>query len=177
MTGMETGCLFEFPAGAMGQEDACPPDMELAPAGQLCYNRPVWVPAVIDRIEEDDAKRRTLHTTAVFWPVIETLRFSSEEYKMYVLKIVRSPLPSGIGRVRTTSSSVLRVPRKSPGPGGSARKAAIATRPATLLERAYRSKDVAMSSLGDAHRNGSRGPRQILGGSIDTSAWRLSGRY
>jgi len=173
MTGMETGCLFEFPAGAMGQEDACPPDMELAPAGQLCYNRPVWVPAVIDRIEEDDREASDLaYISRVLAGDRDAFAFLLRKYKMYVLKIVSRHVPYEDAEevahdvfIRAYESLA-----KFAGSGGFRHwMAAIATRTCyDYWRRAYRSKEVAMSSLGDAHREWiERAASDPSGGSID----------
>jgi RNA polymerase sigma-70 factor (ECF subfamily) len=71
-----------------------PPDMELALPGQLCYNRPVWVPAVIDNAEQDEREASDLaYISRVLAGDRNAFAFLLRRYKMYVLKIVGRHVP------------------------------------------------------------------------------------
>jgi RNA polymerase sigma-70 factor (ECF subfamily) len=173
VTGTEAGCFPRFHAGAMGREDAWPPDMELALPGQLCYNRPVWVPAVIDRIEEDESQSSdAAYITRVLNGDRDAFAFLLRRYKMYVLKIVGRHVPYEDAE-EVAHDAFIRVYEslaKFTGSGGFRHwMAAIATRTCyDYWRRAYRSKEVAMSSLGDGHREWlEQAAADPSGGSID----------
>ncbi len=173
MTGMETGYYFEFQVGAMGQEDPCRPEIELAPAGQLCYNRPVWVSTVIDRIEEDESQSSdSAHIARILNGDRDAFAFLLRKYRMYVLKIVSRHVPYEDAE-EVAHDAFIRVYEslaRFTGSGGFRHwMAAIATRTCyDYWRRAYRSKEVAMSSLGDGHREWvERAAADPSGGSID----------
>lgn len=148
-------------------------DMELALPGQLCYNRPVWVSAVIDRIEGDE---RELSDSAYITRVLDGDRnafaFLLKKYKMYVLKIVNRHIPYEDAE-EVAHDAFIRVYEslaKFTGSGGFRHWiATIATRTCyDYWRRAYRSKEIAMSSLGDEHREWiERVQVEASGGSID----------
>jgi len=134
-----------------------PLDMELALAGQLCYNRPVWVSAVIDHIEQDEQESSdAAYITRVLNGDRNAFTFLLKKYKMYVFKIVNRHIPYEDAE-EVAHDAFIRVWEslaKFSGPEGFRHWiAAIATRTCyDYWRRAYRSKEVAMSSLGDEHR-------------------------
>ena len=173
VTGTEAGCFPRFQAGAVGREDAWPPDMELALPGQLCYNRPVWVPAVIDNAEQDEREASDLaYISRVLNGDRDAFAFLLRRYKMYVLKIVGRHVPYEDAE-EVAHDAFIRVYEslaKFTGSGGFRHWiAAIATRTCyDYWRRAYRSKEVAMSSLGDGQREWvERAAADPSGGSID----------
>lgn len=146
-----------FPAGSRRQRDGRPTDMELALPGRLCYNRPVWVSAVIDHVEQDRRESSDLvYISRVLNGERNAFAFLLKKYKMYVLKIVNRHIPYEDAE-EVAHEAFIRVYEslaKFTGPEGFRHWiAAIATRTCyDHWRRAYRSKEVVMSSLGDEHR-------------------------
>jgi RNA polymerase sigma-70 factor (ECF subfamily) len=147
--------------------------MELALAGQLCYNRPVWVSVVIDHIKEDEgAASDGAYITRILNGDRNAFAFLLKKYKMYVLKIVSRHVPYEDAE-EVAHDAFIRVYEslaKFTGTGGFRHwLAAIATRTCyDYWRRTYRSKEVAMSSLGDEHREWlEQVAAEPAGGSLD----------
>ncbi|OPY81487.1 MAG: ECF RNA polymerase sigma-E factor [Syntrophorhabdus sp. PtaU1.Bin153] len=131
--------------------------MELALADQLCYNRPVWIAAVIDCREEDEQiSSDAVYIDRVLRGDRNAFAFILKKYKMYVLKIVNRHVPYEDAE-EVAHDAFVRIYEslaKFTGPEGFRQwMAAITTRTCyDYWRRAYRSKEVTMSSFGEEHQ-------------------------
>jgi len=162
-----------FPGGANRQKDPHAGEMELALPRQLCYNKPVWVSAVVDQIERDGHEPSDAgYIARVLNGEKNAFAFLLKKYKMYVLKIVNRHIPYEDAE-EVAHDAFIRAYEslaKFSGPEGFRHWiAAIAVRTCyDYWRRAYRSKEVSMSSLGDEHRQWiERTLAEPSGGSID----------
>ncbi|OPY74132.1 MAG: ECF RNA polymerase sigma-E factor [Syntrophorhabdus sp. PtaU1.Bin002] len=131
--------------------------MELALDSQLCYNRPVGISAVIDHREQDEhAPSDAAHISHVLNGDRNAFAFILEKYKMYVLKIVNRHIPYEDAE-EVAHDAFIRIYEslaKFTGPEGFKQwMAAITTRTCyDYWRKAYRSKEVPISSLGEEHQ-------------------------
>jgi len=133
------------------------PDMGLALAGQFCYNRPVGVSIVSDHEEQEDRESSdALYISRVLNGDRNAFAFILKKYKMYVMKIVSRHIPFEDAE-EVAHDAFIRIYEslaKLNGPDGLKQwMAAIATRTCyDYWRKAYKSKEVPMSSFGEEHQ-------------------------
>jgi RNA polymerase sigma-70 factor (ECF subfamily) len=158
---MRTGVVMAVPisrlVGTDQRKGGRDPDMVLALCGQLCYNRPAWISTVIDHMEQDEHESSdSVYISRVLNGDRNAFAFLLRKYKMYVLKIVNRHIPyENVEEV--AHDAFIRVYEslaKFNGPEGFEQwMASITTRACyDYWRKAYRSKEVPMSSLGEEHQ-------------------------